>query len=84
MDPLNQVERLTMDANLLSLLISHLLANEAKNTADPEIWLRQFANNVHRSLKYDPDAPSDIQDELKLTRRRLDDIFASVRRMLSK
>jgi hypothetical protein len=72
------VGELTIEANVLSLVVIHLLAREAAASDDAEQWLRKFADEVHTSIDR-PLANSTVADSLEMARNRLDQIMTAAR-----
>jgi hypothetical protein len=79
-----EIERLSLDESVLSLVVTHLLAREAKKSGDPENWLRDFADDVHASIDQAPTPPPQIRGHVEAARHRLDQIMTYVRLRLSK
>jgi hypothetical protein len=79
-----EIERLSLDESVLSLVVTHLLAREAKKSGEPENWLRDFADEVHASIDQAPTPHPKIRGHMEAARHRLDQIMSSARLRLSK
>ena len=83
-DLTNLIGGLSIDTNVISLVVIHLVAREAKASPDAAAWLRDFADEVMSSVDSAPNPPPQIQAKIEQLRNRLDGIFNAVRLRITK
>lgn len=76
------VAKNTIDVSVMKLAVAHLIALQAKQSSDPETWLRQFANDLHAVMDKAPQPPAGLEAMLEMTRSSLDGLMSSARNKL--
>jgi hypothetical protein len=74
-----ETEKIAIDEAVLSLVVEHLLSRYAKTFDDPQAWLRDFADEVHRSMDRAKSPPPEHQGTMEIARTRLDSLMNGVR-----
>jgi hypothetical protein len=67
-----QISDLSLETTVLSFILIHLTAAQAKASPDPQQWLSQFAETLLSAVDKAPGAPEDVRAHLEKLRGRID------------